>query len=97
MVNSRLCKTASLAFFSASLRLFEFLDCETEMETTEWLCENIEAVRHAEPLKKRDCKTCEIQLKNLQDPYFLKDHCSTPNSVHCVCTFVVLAVRRICW
>ena len=30
MVNARLCETATLAFFFASPRHFEFLDCETE-------------------------------------------------------------------
>ena len=30
MVNARLCETARLAFFFASPRHFEFLDCETE-------------------------------------------------------------------
>ena len=30
MVNARLCKTARLAFFFASPRHFDFLDCETE-------------------------------------------------------------------
>ena len=30
MVNARLCETARLAFFFASPRLFDFIDCETE-------------------------------------------------------------------
>ena len=30
MVNARLCETARLAFFFASPRHFDFLDCETE-------------------------------------------------------------------
>ena len=30
MVNARLCETARLAFSFASLRHFDFLDCETE-------------------------------------------------------------------
>ena len=30
MVNARLCETARLAFFIASPRHFDFLDCETE-------------------------------------------------------------------
>ena len=30
MVNTRLCETARLAFFFASPRHFDFLDCETE-------------------------------------------------------------------
>ena len=30
MVNAKLCETARLAFFFASPRHFDFLDCETE-------------------------------------------------------------------
>ena len=58
--NSRLCEMARLAFSSVSLRLFEFLDCETEIKIPKWLCKNIETVRCTEPLKKQDCETRKI-------------------------------------
>ena len=48
------------SIFSASPRLFDFLDCK--IETQRWLHEKIETARPAELPKKRDCETCEIQL-----------------------------------
>ena len=48
MVNSRLCETARLVFFSARPRLFEFLDCKTKIETPKWLYRKIET---AKPVK----------------------------------------------
>ena len=64
MVNSsfceraRLCKRARLAFFSARPRLFEFLDCETKMETPKRLCRKIEIARRTEgvPLKNETAR-----------------------------------------
>ena len=53
-------------------RLFEFLDCETKIETPKRLCRKIETATHTEPLRKRDCETCEIRLKFSETHIFLK-------------------------
>ena len=58
MVNARLCETARLAFFFASPRHFDFLDCETE--TSKCLTSSY---------KKRDCEThTTAQKTRLRDP-----------------------------
>ena len=56
MVNSR------SAFCSTRPRLFDVLDCETEIGALRRLHEKIETARCTEPLKKRDCESREIQL-----------------------------------
>ena len=53
LVNLRLYKTAKLASFSASPRLFDFIDCETKIETPRELRKKLETARHTEPLKTR--------------------------------------------
>ena len=66
MVNARLCETARLAFFFASPRHFDFLDCETETsncfkcETPSYKKRDCETHITA---KKRDCETREIRVK----------------------------------
>ena len=58
MVNARLCETARPAFFFASPRHFDFLDCETE--TSKCLTPSY---------KKRDCEThITAQETRLRDP-----------------------------
>ena len=61
MVNLRHFEMVRLPLFSASPRLFEFLDCETEIETSKQLCEKIETARQG-TTKKRDCETCETHI-----------------------------------
>ena len=60
MVNSR------LAFFSGSPRLFQFLNYETKLR----LRNSFVTARRTEPLKKQECKTCEIWLKFCQTRIF---------------------------
>ena len=55
-IYTRLCETVRVAFFSARLSLFEFLDCETEVKSQNGF-PKVNAVRHSESFKKRDCKT----------------------------------------
>ena len=71
----RLCKMARLALFSASLRLFDFFDCETEIKTLRRLHKKIKTARHTEPLMKRDCETHEIQLKFCKTHIFFISSC----------------------
>lgn len=53
MANAKFCEMMRLVFFSATPRLFEFLDCKIKIETPKWICK-----------KNQDCKTFRIAKKN---------------------------------
>ena len=70
MVNLRHCETARLAFLSASPRLFDCLDCKTEIETLRWLCEKIDTARHTEQIQNHSKSLTVRKLRDMRPILF---------------------------
>ena len=91
MVNSRLCETARLAF---SVRVRDFLDCKTRMETPRWLHEKIKTARRTEPLKNKTARPMKfaltrIFLKTIHHSFFAQRTTTLHNHI----MFTQLAVQ----